>query len=502
MKKKGFMLVLALILVMTSSVVFAEEDIIVRIDSTNVEFNEESGLPFIDENDLTLIPFRAVLEAFGAEIEWDSDAGIAKAIKEDITIEVPIGEEYIVKNGEEVDNDAAAAIRNDRTYLPIRKVMEAYGADVQWDQDLRTVVITSEPVDAKANVLEAYEKSYAWENYDMYILMDMSMAMPDEAGNIQEMDMQMDMTATAFMDPMKMKVDANMVMEVEGTELSLPIMKMYMLVEEDKYITYTGMTDMNTGELTWIKQEVEDESFAELLDPNNEEMKKLNEESIKEAIYLGTYSDEDRNLEKYEITVTFEGFDEIIKQSMAMVSGSITDEDLQMSLDLLASLDDMTYILYIDEASGEFVKIEMDLSPMIKSMLDSMMGQIPAMMEIETEMPEDLTEEEIEELNQMFSEIFETMKIEIYMVGEYLNINNAEDFEIPEEALNAISMEEYMEQLEEALKELEQMEIPEKEELEELGEAEETEELEKVEEVEEAEEAEEEAEEVQEEATE
>ena len=56
MKKKGLILCLVLILTMITSAVYAEGEIIVRIDSTNVEFNDEIGRPFIDENNRTLVP--------------------------------------------------------------------------------------------------------------------------------------------------------------------------------------------------------------------------------------------------------------------------------------------------------------------------------------------------------------------------------------------------------------------------------------------------------------
>lgn len=441
MKKRGFVLLLVLILTMTSSIVFAQEDTIVRIDSTNVEFDEEFGTPFIDENDRTLVPFRAALEAFGAEVDWDQATRTAKAVKGDITVEVPIGEAYIVKNGEEIENDTVAIIKNDRTYLPIRAIMEAFGADVQWDRNLRTVVITSEPIDAKANVLEANEKQYEWENYDMKILMNMSIAVPEEG----DMDIQMVMNATAFNSPMKLSSDALMIMEVEGMQIPIPIMEMYMVAEDNKMISYTGNLDQNTGKLIWIVQEIEDDSLAELLDPDNEEIKELNRQSVKDVKYLGNYSIAGKDLEKYEVTITFEGFDAIFKQSMAMVSDILTDEDLQMSLDLLTNLDDITYIMYVDQESGEIAKMEMDLT----SLMDSLFEQIPSMLGLGTELPEGLTEEDLVEQ-------LKAIKIEANMIAEYLNINNAEDFEIPEEALNGMSMEEYelyLEELLEALKE-------------------------------------------------
>jgi len=456
MKKKSFILCLILILTMIASAAFAEGEIAVRIDSVNVEFNDEIGRPFIDENNRTLVPFRAALEAYGADVEWDGTTKTAKGIKGDIIIEIPIGEKHIVRNGEIIESDTAAIVKDGRTYLPIRNVIEAFGSEVQWDESLRTVVITSEPFDAKAKILEAYEKSYAWKNYDMHMLMDIAMTIPDETGNLQNIDIQMDIDATAFMDPMKIKMNANMITDLaEG--LPLPVMNMYMVADENKFTSYTTTVDLATGEFKWVKQELEDESFAELLDPNNEEMKALNEKSMKEVKYLGRYTEEDLNIEKYEVVITYKGFDEIMEQAFSLVSGSISSEQMQMSLDLFNNLDDMKYIIYIDETSGEFAKMEMDLSSMVTSIMEQMMDKAAV------GIPEGVSEEELEELNNAFAEFMENMNIKMTAVVEYLNINTAEDFEIPEEALNAITMEEYLEEIELLLEEIEVDEAKEQE---------------------------------------
>ena len=83
MKKIIFVLSLVLILVISSVTAFADE-IIVNIDSTKVEFNDELGFPFLDENNRTLVPFRAALEKYGAEVEWNNESRIAIASKGEI----------------------------------------------------------------------------------------------------------------------------------------------------------------------------------------------------------------------------------------------------------------------------------------------------------------------------------------------------------------------------------------------------------------------------------
>lgn len=448
MNRKSFILVLVLVLAMSMSTVFAQGDIALRIDSTEVEFNDDLGRPFMDENHRTLVPFRAALESYGADVEWDGTTRTAKAVKDDITIEIPIGENYIVKNGEKIESDTAAIIKDNRTYLPIRKVMEGFGADVQWDKSLQTIVVTTEPFDAKAKVIEAYDKSSTWENFDMHMLMDMSITMPGEEGQLESMDMKMDMITTAFMNPIKLRQAGNMIMYLDGEEMSQPMPAIYMVADGDKLISYTNMGPLLTEEEIWVKEVMEAEGLGGLLAPNSEVAKEINEKSIKNVNYLGTYIEEDRSLEKYEITITFEGFNELMGDLMSNITGSLANDELAMGLDIIENLDDMTYVLYVDQVSGEQVKMEMDLTSMIESMFEELINIGMG----ETEPPEGLTEEELEELAEFeeeFRKIMENMTMEVDLVGEYLNVNNAEDFEIPKEALNAITMDEYMEMIEE-----------------------------------------------------
>ncbi|WP_066498634.1 copper amine oxidase N-terminal domain-containing protein [Abyssisolibacter fermentans] len=115
----------------------------IKIDDEYVRFNDELGHPFIDENNRMQVPFRATLEKFEATVKWDNDLLTAVAIKDDITVEVPINKKYILKNGEKIENDTNAVIKNERTYLPIRAVMEAFGCEVSFDSETDTAIINT-----------------------------------------------------------------------------------------------------------------------------------------------------------------------------------------------------------------------------------------------------------------------------------------------------------------------------------------------------------------------
>lgn len=115
----------------------------VVIDGKSVQFSESMGAPFVDSNNRTQVPLRAAMEAMGAKVDWDGDVRTAVVSKGSVTVRVPIGAEFVWINGEKKTNDTAALIKDSRTYLPIRIVAEALGADVGWDGNTKTVKITT-----------------------------------------------------------------------------------------------------------------------------------------------------------------------------------------------------------------------------------------------------------------------------------------------------------------------------------------------------------------------
>lgn len=135
MKKRVLCIVLlvAMMLNLSMSAFAAQGDVSIVIDNKEVEFTESSGEPFVDANGRTQVPLRVVMEQYGCDVEWDSANNAAVITKGDITVIVPIGQSYILVNGKTVAMDTAALVQNGRTYVPIRAVLEAFGADVEWD---------------------------------------------------------------------------------------------------------------------------------------------------------------------------------------------------------------------------------------------------------------------------------------------------------------------------------------------------------------------------------
>ena len=115
----------------------------VILDNRELVFLAEEGLgvPFIDANSRTMIPFKKPMEKIGAVVTYDAENRTVTAVKEDITVKLTIGEKEISVNGQMTEMDTAAVIKDDRTYIPLSAVFNAFGYDVTWHGSSNTIYI-------------------------------------------------------------------------------------------------------------------------------------------------------------------------------------------------------------------------------------------------------------------------------------------------------------------------------------------------------------------------
>ena len=132
---------------MTTSVYGA--GISVKLDNENVRF--ESQQPVIVEG-RTLIPLRGVFEKLGYEITWDAQAKAATFVKEGTEVIVTVNAESFTVNGEEKLLDVPAQIINGSMMLPLRAVGEATGLDVNWDSDSKTVNLYANGIESTSEI--------------------------------------------------------------------------------------------------------------------------------------------------------------------------------------------------------------------------------------------------------------------------------------------------------------------------------------------------------------
>jgi hypothetical protein len=200
-------IILSFALMLAGFIHYEETVITIRIDGNDVVFDQSSGFPFIDDNGRTQVPFRKTLEAFGAAVDWDNEFRTAIAIKDGITVRAPIGTEYIYKDDEKIINDTRSMVKDGRTYLPIRVVLEAFDADVDWDNASKTVIITSAEIEESE--IELLVKDML-ESASAVSSMNVSMAanVRVERGGTSSY-LRTDMKASSFYDPLKVKYTGN-----------------------------------------------------------------------------------------------------------------------------------------------------------------------------------------------------------------------------------------------------------------------------------------------------
>ena len=127
-------------------------EVVMEIGSKTAYFDDEPNemdvAPFI-LNSRTFVPVRFLGEAFASEIDWEpKDARVETVTlkRGDIEITLTINSHniYIYQKGaaSTVVSDAAAFIRDGRTFLPFRAIAEAFGARVGHDSCQDTGLVT------------------------------------------------------------------------------------------------------------------------------------------------------------------------------------------------------------------------------------------------------------------------------------------------------------------------------------------------------------------------
>lgn len=95
----------------------------------------------LKENNRLLVPFRAIGEALGIEVDWDQKKQQVIAKDGDKTVIFTVNSTKILVNGKTETISPAPKIVKERTLLPLRYFSETFGANVDWNEKNNTVTI-------------------------------------------------------------------------------------------------------------------------------------------------------------------------------------------------------------------------------------------------------------------------------------------------------------------------------------------------------------------------
>ena len=112
----------------------------------------------------TYVPFRAFCDAWGADgqIEWEGDSRTARYRGTGLEISAAIGQCYLQANGRVLCRGKENLLLDDRTYVPIRALADAFTLQVEWQDEgigSRSVTLTGSP-----RAIENAETAYDGED--------------------------------------------------------------------------------------------------------------------------------------------------------------------------------------------------------------------------------------------------------------------------------------------------------------------------------------------------
>ncbi|MGM9552570.1 MAG: flavodoxin [Clostridia bacterium] len=115
---------------------------VMSVNGVDTEIDPGRGtVPFI-QNDRTLVPIRAIIEAMGGSVNWDEETQTAFLHYNGDIITLAIGNRTAYLNETANTLDVAPTVINDRTMLPIRFIAESFKFNVNWNGETQTITIT------------------------------------------------------------------------------------------------------------------------------------------------------------------------------------------------------------------------------------------------------------------------------------------------------------------------------------------------------------------------
>ncbi|NMW85907.1 copper amine oxidase N-terminal domain-containing protein [Peptoniphilus sp. AGMB00490] len=158
MKKNRSILISLILLIFLTANVFAAKTPLIEY---NGKIIKSDVAPFI-QKDRTMVPIRFISETLGYKVDWNNEKKLVNIKGNDTSIELKINSKKVKVNGKEIELDAPALIKNERTFVPLRFVAENLKAEVKWDSENFKVIINDSSKSSTLN-LSSDEEIYVKE---------------------------------------------------------------------------------------------------------------------------------------------------------------------------------------------------------------------------------------------------------------------------------------------------------------------------------------------------
>ncbi len=108
--------------------------------------SKETGKPFINPEDHLMMPVKKTMEALGATVTFLADTETIRVQKDHHTMIIGLHSNTLTFDDQPIAMEAPPLIKRERAYLPVRYLMAAFGYDVAWLSESRTVLMNERPV--------------------------------------------------------------------------------------------------------------------------------------------------------------------------------------------------------------------------------------------------------------------------------------------------------------------------------------------------------------------
>lgn len=114
--------------------------------------------PPVFVNNRTLVPYSSLVSALGGRADWDAKNKTVTAISGDVTVKLTIGSTTAVVNGKSVTLDVAPTTIDERTYVPLRFISEAFGKWVSYSNTNGVSIESTRTVKASSGFVTLKKK--------------------------------------------------------------------------------------------------------------------------------------------------------------------------------------------------------------------------------------------------------------------------------------------------------------------------------------------------------
>lgn len=133
-------LVLLILILASTTLVYADENskgINIFVNGKEVSF---SNVPVM-EKERTLVPYKEIFKALGAETTWEDSTKTITAKKENINLRIVVESKDAIVNGSKKALDVAPTVLNKEVYVPVRFIAENLGYTINMDNKAKKIYI-------------------------------------------------------------------------------------------------------------------------------------------------------------------------------------------------------------------------------------------------------------------------------------------------------------------------------------------------------------------------